>query len=193
MINAGFNPDLFEKLSVLEADNFWFRGRNKLILWAIKKYANNPESFLEIGCGTGFVTGAVANCFPETRVVGSEYFEEGLVFAKKRVPRAEFIKLDARSLPYRDEFSVIGLFDVLEHIKEDTDVLRQIYLALKPGGYLLITVPQHQWLWSSFDVFSCHERRYSAKDLHKKIKHAGFEIIRSSSFVSGLLPVMYID
>ena len=89
--------------------------------------------------------------------------------------------------------TITRLFDVLEHIKEDTDVLRQIYLALKPGGYLLITVPQHQWLWSSFDVFSCHERRYSAKDLHKKIKHAGFEIIRSSSFVSGLLPVMYID
>jgi hypothetical protein len=64
---------------------------------------------------------------------------------------------------------------------------------LKPGGGLLLTVPQHQWLWSSADEYACHFRRYSAPELHGKLRSAGFEIVRSTSFVSLLLPAMLIS
>src|SRR4030095_1631809 len=99
----------------------------------------------------------------------------------------------ARRIPFRGEFDVIGAFDVLEHIKEDEEVLAQMYQATRPRGGVLLTVPQHSFLWSEVDDYSRHVRRYSASELKAKVKRAGFETLRTTSFVSLLLPVMFIS
>lgn len=192
-MNAGFKTHYFKELAELEAGNFWFRARNRLILWALDKYSPELKSFLEIGCGTGFVISAISKRFNEARLLGSEYFEEGLVYARQRVAGAEFTQMDARHIPYESELDAIGAFDVLEHIEEDEVVLQQICKALKPGGVVFITVPQHRWLWSAVDEYACHVRRYGANELHQKVCRAGFQIIRSTSFVSTLLPAMYLS
>ena len=80
-----------------------------------------------------------------------------------------------------------------EYIEEDETVLAQMHAALKPRGFIVISVPQHAWLWSSVDQHACHVRRYSAAELHKKINCAGFEIMRSTSFVTTLLPAMILS
>lgn len=192
-MSIGFKTHYFKELAELEAGNFWFRVRNKIILWALHKYSPKLKSFLEIGCGTGFVILAISKQFPTARLFGSEYLEEGLVYARQRLPTAEFTQMDARCIPFESELDAIGAFDVLEHIKEDEAVLQQIFNALKPGGIVFITVPQHRWLWSTVDEYACHVRRYTSKELHQKVCHAGFEIIRSTSFVSTLLPAMYLS
>jgi SAM-dependent methyltransferase len=192
-MKIGFKAHYFKELAELEAKNFWFCARNKLILWALQKYSPRLTSFLEIGCGTGFVTQAVSKLFPAARLVGSEYLEEGLVYARQRVPEAEFTQMDARDIPFESELDAIGAFDVLEHIEEDEVVLQQIWKALKPSGIVFITVPQHRWLWSAVDEYACHVRRYGTQELHQKVGNAGFEIIRSTSFVSALLPAMYLS
>lgn len=187
---GGFESRFFHQLAPLEASNFWFRARNELILWAIKSYCPHFKSLLEIGCGTGFVLSAIAETYPQATLYGSEIFVEGLSFAAARVPSAKMMQMDARIIPFHDEFDVIGAFDVLEHIEEDTIVLSQIYSALKPQGYLLLTVPQHPWLWSVVDEYSHHVRRYTAKEIQKKVEGAGFRLQRSTSFVATLLPLM---
>ena len=192
-MDIGFKTHYFKELAELEAGNFWFRTRNQLILWAIHKYSPELKSFLEIGCGTGFVISAISEEFPKARLLGSEYLEEGLVYARQRLSNAEFMQMDARHIPYESELDVIGAFDVLEHIEEDGDVLLQICKALKPGGIVFITVPQHRWLWSAVDDYACHVRRYTANELHEKVCSVGFEIILSTSFVSTLLPAMYLS
>jgi SAM-dependent methyltransferase len=192
-MNIGFKSHYFKELAELEAGNFWFRARNKIILWTLHQYSPKLTSFLEIGCGTGFVISAIAKQFPEARLLGSEYLEEGLLYARQRLPDAEFTQMDARQIPYQSEFDAIGTFDVLEHIEEDEIVLQQIFNALKPNGIMFITVPQHRWLWSAVDEYACHVRRYTAVELHKKVHNAGFDIIRSTSFVSILLPAMYLS
>ncbi|MDT4863138.1 hypothetical protein FQZ97_978310 [compost metagenome] len=98
--------------------------------------------------------------------------------------------MDARKLPYVAEFDVVAAFDVIEHILEDELVLQNFHRAIKPGGGCLITVPQHMWLWSPVDEEACHQRRYSARELHDKVEAAGFRILRSTSFVTFLLPLM---
>jgi SAM-dependent methyltransferase len=100
------------------------------------------------------------------------------------------MQMDARNIPFEEEFDVIGAFDVLEHIEEDERVLAQVHAALRLQGIMLITVPQHKWLWSVMDEYACHVRRYAAADLHQKIETAGFRIVRSTSFVTSLLPAM---
>jgi SAM-dependent methyltransferase len=101
--------------------------------------------------------------------------------------------MDARNIPFKEEFDVIGAFDVLEHIEEDEQVLSQVKEALKPNGVLFLTVPQHDWLWSAVDVHACHARRYEMRDLHKKLEVAGFQLLRSTSFVTTLLPAMMVS
>lgn len=189
--NSGFKAEYFSRLAELEAGNFWFRGRNRLILWALEKYCGQQlGSFLEIGCGTGFVLSGIAQQYPQAKLSGSEIFSAGLGFAAQRAPTVDFMQMDARKLPFVDEFDAIGAFDVLEHIAEDEQVLRMMHQALKPGGILLLTVPQHAWLWSPTDDYACHVRRYAASELHQKVTTAGFLIERSTSFVSALLPAM---
>jgi SAM-dependent methyltransferase len=190
---GGFQSNYFAELVALEAGNFWFQSRNKLIIWALKKYCASFQSFLEIGCGTGYVLSGVAAAFLGAKLQGSEIFTKGLNFAAERLTSGSLMQMDARNIPFVREFDVIGAFDVLEHIKEDELVLSQVHTALKSQGYLVITVPQHQWLWSAVDEYACHERRYSKVDLHKKIQAAGFNIIRSTSFVTTLLPAMLIS
>jgi SAM-dependent methyltransferase len=190
---GGFKPEYFSELSRLEAENFWFRARNELILWALRTYKLDASTFLEVGCGTGFVLSGIARAFPKLALSGSEIFLAGLSYAAERVPSARLMQMDARRVPFVEEFDAIGAFDVLEHIEEDESVLAQLHSAIKPGGVLLITVPQHPWLWSASDDHACHVRRYRRAEIEQKVLTAGFKLLRSSSFVTSLLPAMMIS
>jgi len=191
--HEGFPPERYPVLARFESGNFWFRSRNKLILWILKRYFPEMKTFFEIGCGTGFVISGVASAFPDVSLSASEIDSAGLPFVRQKVERAEIFQMDARHIPFRDQFDVIGAFDVIEHIKEDEEVLNQIYSACKPGGGVIITVPQHPFLWSEVDVFSRHKRRYTKNELVGKIQRAGFEIVDTTSFVSFLLPLMFMS
>jgi SAM-dependent methyltransferase len=190
---SGFKASYFSELAELEKANFWFQKRNELIIWALNKYTPHFESFLEIGCGTGFVLTGISNNFPSAQLNGSEIFIEGLGFAAKRLPSVNLIQMDARQIPFINEFDVVGAFDVLEHIKEDELVLNQFHKALRPDGMIILSVPQHPWLWSAVDEYALHERRYTEKEILDKLIAAGFRIIRSTSFVTTLLPAMAIS
>jgi len=190
---GGFHSEYFSKLAELEKNNFWFRARNKLIVWGLEKYCGEFSKYLEIGCGTGYVLSGVRERFPRVNLMGSEIFVSGLSFAARRVKDVQLIQMDARSVPFFEEFDVIGAFDVIEHIREDLLVLDEVYKSLKRNGYFVLTVPQHMWLWSSADEYAQHERRYSAQELHEKLESSGFSIQRSTSFVSFLLPFMALS
>lgn len=191
--NQGFEPIFFSQLASLEAKNFWFRSRNRLIIWAIRQYFPNAESLLEIGCGTGFVLSGIERAFPKIKLYGSEIFSAGLGVAAQRLSRAQLFQMDGRNIPFENEFDVIGAFDVLEHVEEDDAVLSQIHRALHPNGGLILTVPQHPFLWSYADEYACHVRRYQAQKLRDQLKKAGFIVIKTTSFVSLLLPLMLIS
>jgi len=190
---VGFREGYFGELALLEERNFWFRARNFLILWAMDKYFPDCRSFLEIGCGTGFVLNGVYSKYPSMRLFGSEIFTAGLKFAAKRVPSAQLYQMDARKIPFREEFDLIGAFDVLEHIDEDEAVIAEASKALRPGGGLLLSVPQHRSLWSRQDEYACHVRRYDPGELRARVERAGFEVATEVSFVSILMPLLWMS
>lgn len=191
--NEGFAPEYFSDLASCENGHFWFESRNKLLMWAFQKYFPTMRSGLEIGCGTGFVLQSLAERFKRVRFSGSEVFREGLSFAGQRVPSAELFQMDARKVPFESEFDVIGAFDVVEHIEQDSEVLREMYSAIKPGGGIILTVPQHRWLWSDTDVYAHHKRRYTRRELKAKVENAGFRVEHMTSFITVLLPVLMIS
>jgi SAM-dependent methyltransferase len=184
------NPTDFTALAAVEAGNFWFRARNRLIAWAIQRYFPDAKSMLEIGCGTGFVLSGIRRSLPGLKLSGSEASCAGLAFALSRVPDASLFQMDARSIPFVDEFDVVGAFDVIEHIKEDEQVLAEMHRATRKGGGIVLAVPQHPFLWSRVDENAGHVRRYGARELADKVARAGFKVTRRTSFVSVLLPLM---
>lgn len=188
--NTGFDASYFSKLASAEDRNFWFRARNKLVIWSLERFFPNAKNLLEIGCGTGFVLSGIARGFPQLSLYGSEIYSDGLTYASERLTKAKLFQMDARKIPFNNEFDVIGAFDVLEHIEDDNLVLAQMYKAVRKGGGIILTVPQHRFLWSKVDESACHVRRYEAKELKDKAERAGFKVVKAVSFVSLLLPLM---
>jgi SAM-dependent methyltransferase len=191
--NRGFDPDYFSDLVELESGNFWFRARNRLILWAMDRYFPSADSMLEVGCGTGFVLAAIRRARPRLRLSASEVLVEGLARSAGRVQDVEFLQMDACRMPFRDEFDLIGAFDVLEHIDDDEKVLRGAHRALKAGGGLLLSVPQHRFLWSASDEYAFHKRRYARSGLRQVVERAGFRVLRCTSFVTLLMPLLLVS
>ena len=188
--NDDFNPKFFQLMVEVEPEHFWFVSRNNILGDVLRKYFATPVQVLEVGCGTGFVLSGMRIAFPQAKLSASDIYTEGLAYAARRVPDAFLFQMDARHVPFREEFDLIGAFDVLEHIEEDETVLAQLFQVCKAGGGLALTVPQHRWLWSRMDDFAHHKRRYTREELHEKLKRAGFRVEYTTSFISLLLPLM---
>jgi SAM-dependent methyltransferase len=193
-VNDNFSPETFERLFNAEDRNFWFRSRNRIVRHFMKKIIAEKKfvTFLEVGCGTGYVLKGLKG-LDNILLNGSELYLEGLKFAKKRLPEIELIQLNALNMPFVNSFDAIGAFDVLEHIDDDVSVMKQANAALKQGGYFLISVPQHPFIWSYLDDMAFHRRRYTRKELKEKLKVSGFEVKYITSFVFVLFPMMLIS
>ncbi len=189
----GFDASYFAELFRYESGNFWFESRNALIIWAIQKYFAQAQQFMEVGCGTGFVLRGLHQAIPSLQLAGSEIFNEGLKIIGQRVPSAALYQMDILKIPFENEFDVLGAFDVLEHIPDDEGALGQLYQAVKPKGGIVLTVPQHPRLWSAFDTYAHHQRRYTRTELTQKVERAGFQVRFVTSFVSFLLPAMLLS
>jgi SAM-dependent methyltransferase len=181
----------FDVTVEVEEASFWCRSRNRLVTSLMDRYAPRDRRvrMLEIGCGTGTVLSALRR-LPNVDLTGSEIYLSGLRHARRRLPEIEFIQLDATHMPFEREFDVVGAFDVLEHIKDDEQVMRNVHHALQDGGVFLATVPQYAWMWSELDELVHHQRRYSRRELVEKLQRTGFDLEYVGSFVSSLFPLM---
>lgn len=190
---TGFDPKSFSTLSKSEDGHYWFEPRNRLITALIRRYFPTASRYLEIGCGTGFVLRGVREALPDAALVASEIHPSGLAHARGRLADSvsvQFVQMDARQIPAREAFDLVGAYDVIEHIEEDERVLAELHAALAPGGGAVIAVPQHPFLWSQADELGHHVRRYRRGELEAKMRAAGFEILFSGSYTALLLPLM---
>jgi len=191
-----YNNEIHKDLPALEQNHFWFKARNEIIEYILKKFFKKKAIYLEIGCGTGYVLKMLAKKLPNFKITGSELFDTGLKQAKKRLKKfkkIKLIKLDACNLRVKNKYDIIGAFDVIEHIKEEDLIFNNINTALKKDGLFIFTVPQHEFLWSINDELGFHQRRYTRKYLLKKLNINGFKIVYVNSFNSLLMPLMYLS
>lgn len=191
---GGYDPSFFDQVALVEDRHFWFRARNRLIFELSKKISlglNPGYLVMEVGCGTGNILRVLRKACPDGVVIGLELWFDGLRHAQKRAS-GFLVQGDIRNCPFRKQFDLVGMFDVLEHLQEEQETLRSIWKLLLPQGRLLLTVPAHQSLWSYFDEAAHHCRRYSADEIRRKLTEAGFEVEFLSQFMMCILPIVWI-
>src|SRR5262245_29878949 len=131
---TSYDPIYFAPLFAVEDKHFWFRARNRIISILFKQLtAMLPPKcrVLDIGCGTGNVLQVLERTCPAARVVDMDLFAEGLRYARQRVSCA-LVQGDIHKPPFGEKFNIIGLFDVLEHIPDDGQMLQELHDMLAP-------------------------------------------------------------
>ncbi|MCS6860255.1 MAG: class I SAM-dependent methyltransferase, partial [Abditibacteriales bacterium] len=156
------------------------------LLSGLTQHLHDPR-LIDVGCGTG------ANLTLLERfgdVIGLDAALLALSFCQQRRHHL-LVQASAMSLPFADASAdVITALDVLEHLEDDVGALCELHRVLRPGGYLLATVPAYQWLWSEHDEALHHKRRYGARELRCKVEAAGLQIIKLSYAISAVLPII---
>ena len=192
-MTATYTADQFAPLFAAEDRHFWFRSRNRCIAAALRALPDFAaiHKVLEVGCGTGVVLAELQRIFPAGHVVGMDLFEEGLGFARRRF-HGPLIQGDVLRYEFAEPFDLIGAFDVIEHLDDDSAILQRLWQQLRPGGYLMVTVPAHPGLWSYFDEVAHHRRRYTRTELREKLTAASFEPTYVTEFMSALFLPMWL-
>jgi 2-polyprenyl-3-methyl-5-hydroxy-6-metoxy-1,4-benzoquinol methylase len=191
----GYDPNFFEHLFKSEDKHFWFQSRNRIIASLVRQMTavwSPGYQVLEVGCGNGNVLRVLEHVCTNSLVIGMDLFAEGLRQARHRVA-CPLVQGDMHSPPFRSNFRIIGLYDVLEHLPDDHQVLSDLYQMLSPDGLLMLTVPAHMALWSYFDEASHHYRRYSRNDLTEKLQNAGYCIEYISYYMLTLYPIVWLN
>jgi SAM-dependent methyltransferase len=150
-----------------ETRHFWFLSRNRFIERRLRmRSVRPPARVLELGCGGGVVLAHLARA--GYGVTGIDGHLERVLVAAERAPAARLIvhDLDRGLDPLAGEqFDVVALFDVLEHLDAPRAALEAALPHVRPGGWLVGTVPALRSLWSEVDVRSGHRRRYQRLEL----------------------------
>jgi SAM-dependent methyltransferase len=86
-------------------------------------------------------------------------------------------------LPFADSsFDLVCALDIIEHVDDDDGALSEVSRTAKSGGTILMSVPLHAALWTSFDDFVGHKRRYEPPQLLSKLAQHHLTVERSAVF-----------
>jgi SAM-dependent methyltransferase len=182
----------FEHMAATEATHWWFVGR-RAVIDALLEGMALPTSgdILEAGCGTG---GNLATLSRRGKISAFEPHIDALSFARTRHP-----DLDIRegslpaALPYDlASFDLVAALDVLEHVDSDAESAQALVDLVRPGGWMLVTVPAHQALWGSHDRRLHHRRRYGRDQLLRLFEAADVDLVRFTPFNVILSPIALI-
>jgi len=189
--DARFAPHLYQ----VEDRHFWFRSRNLVIETVLRRLESELAPgyrALEIGCGTGNTLRVLQNVCTRGTVVGLDFQRDGLAYARGRVT-CPLVQADACRPPFLPDvrFSLVCVFDVIEHLDDDRQVLRSLRNVAALPGALLVTVPAVPALWSAFDDAAHHRRRYTPESLRDVLTDSGFTVEYLSPFMMVLYPLLW--
>jgi SAM-dependent methyltransferase len=170
----------------VDEHHWWYRGRRRVIRAELDRLPlPSRVRVLDAGCGSGRTLVELADYGDE--VSGIELNADAAELARGRgLGEVQVGRLE--ELPWDDAtFDLITCLDVIEHVPDDVAALVELRRVAQPGGWLLVTVPAYQALWSRHDEANHHYRRYSRPALRGAARSAGWQIERVSSFNSLLL------
>jgi SAM-dependent methyltransferase len=180
---------VYDRMRELQRDHWWFAARREILADQIRRLPLScPAQMVEVGCGPG---GNLEMLSGFGRVCAVEPDAESRAYA------AEQTGLDVRTgflpdgLPdFGQMFDLAVALDVIEHVDDDHGALAAMAGLVRPGGFLLATVPANTWMWSAHDEAHHHKRRYGRANFCRAMENSGLEIRRATYFNSLLFPLI---
>jgi SAM-dependent methyltransferase len=170
-------------MSVPQIDNFesLFENENYVLL---KNYLYNyllrkkaVEKNITLG-NQGFVLEVGSGLSPmatnTNAVIYSELSLEALRILKRRHGRGSYVAADGMHLPFKTgSFDHTICSEVLEHVANDRQALKELARVLKPSGQLIITFPHRKFYFAYDDHFVKHLRRYELFEMEDRLQAVG--------------------
>ncbi|RLC37543.1 hypothetical protein DRH29_01595 [candidate division Kazan bacterium] len=180
----------YTRMERYEKNYWWHIGRRYILGQILTKFVTptGKLNVLDLGCGTGINFSWLKKWGV---VTGLDNEPNALSYCRQKSAYHRLIQDDA-TRPSSEKYDLITAFDLLEHMEDDRLALRRWHSNLTPSGYLLLTVPAHQWLFGAHDKALHHKRRYSSFELSQKIRAAGFKIKFLSPFFFFVFPVFVV-
>lgn len=166
-----------------DPENHWYyRSKSEMMLSHVSRLKSSRV--MDVGSGSGFFAKQILlrTASQEVTCVDPGYASDTAEKIGEKTLR--FVK----SVESAD-CDLMVMMDVLEHIEDDADFLRNYANMLSSGTHLFVTVPAFQFLWSGHDVYLEHFRRYTLGSLRKLVGGAGFEIVKSHYFFGTVFPL----
>lgn len=114
---------------------------------------------LDVGCGAGSVAKAVKRERPDLEVFGCDPSQSALGLAGASPEGVDFRLATAERLPFSDgEFDFVWIFDVLEHVDDPDQVLREVARVLRPGGGFHIVRPLEGQPWTLYRLVGLRDQ-----------------------------------
>jgi SAM-dependent methyltransferase len=182
--------DIHEESSRDHFIDVWTR---QALLDGIEGCVPSDGVVVDLGCSTGYLLEDLRKRYPATFLVGVDLVAAGLPKAHELVPDAALLQADACELPFGDaSVDAVVSANLLEHIPDDEQALREIRRILKPVGRGALVVPAGPGLYDYYDEYLGHERRYHRGELARKARAAGLDVVLDAHLGSLLFPPFWV-
>ena len=189
----------FKTLLDMQDRHFWYLGRHRFLLAAVDRFllkTGTRNDVIDLGGGVGgwirYLTQYRPDGLGQIALADSSF--EALKLAEPLLPpKAQLYQIDLMQLQMNDQWDAAFLLDVIEHLPDDLQALRQARDALKPGGFLFVTTPAFPQLWSYNDEMAHHMRRYRLADFVRLAREAGLTLCDNRYFMFFLSPAYWFS
>ena len=175
-----------KEIGKVDPDNFWYYLYKGQFIFdkAIKSF-NKSEILFDVGAGSGYF----ASIFVKNKKTIKAYCIDPF-YSKDQLGNKN--GLNFVTAPPIDKADVLLFIDVLEHVEDDSALLKSYISSSSADALFVISVPAFKSLWSNHDVFLEHFRRYRKKDLRNLIKRAGLVEVESSYIFGSIFPLVWL-
>ncbi|MEM9680781.1 MAG: class I SAM-dependent methyltransferase, partial [Bacteroidota bacterium] len=165
-----------------EREHWWFRARLDILEVFASKLNTELRKDPKI-LNAGAATGATSIMLKKYGDVLSLEYDKDCAAYLSEILNEKVLNDSLTDLPLDQEsFDLVCAFDVIEHIEDHEKAVNEAYRVLKNSGYIFLTVPAFNTLWSSHDEINHHFRRYRLHELKRILKQNDFEIEYVSYF-----------
>ncbi|MFH1590434.1 MAG: class I SAM-dependent methyltransferase [archaeon] len=172
------DEDYESKYHRIEVEYWWFHAKRDLLLSLIER-EGRKKSILEVGCAGGALLTRLRDDGYK-HIAGIDISAAAIGVCKRKKLKDVHV-MDGQKTKFSEKtFDTVVASEILEHIEADAETLHEWHRIIKPGGRLILTVPAFGFVWSEHDDTNHHKRRYSRKELRRKLRKAGFKIERLS-------------
>lgn len=173
---------------IASVSHFWIRRRFEVLCRLAEQSIVDASGIAEIGCGSGLLQQQIEARY-DREVTGFDLNEFALKQNVSRRSPVYCYDIRQKELIFRGHFDLIFLFDVLEHIEDESAFLSDLLFHLAPDGKLIINVPAGEWARSVYDDAAGHVRRYSIASLRDAARGSNLRIAHWSYWGMPLIPL----